>query len=55
VIEIKARLTIGDHVRGRDDPVEEGEDLDHLALLLTMSELAGAEGFRYVDLKELVV
>ena len=55
MVEIKARLTIGDHVRGRDDPVEEGEDLDHLVLFLPVGELAGAEGFRYVDLKELVV
>ena len=48
-------LTLGDHVGLGDYVVEEGQYLDHLLVLLSVSVLARAEGLRDVGLEELGV
>ena len=48
-------LTLGDHVGLGDYVVEEGQYLDHLLVLLSVSVLACAEGLRDVGLEELGV
>ena len=48
-------LTLGDHVGLGDYVVEEGQYLDHLLVLLSVSVLARAEGLRDVSFEELGV
>jgi len=48
-------LTLGDHVGLGDHVVEEGQHLDHLLVLLSVSVLARAEGLRDVSFEELGV
>ena len=51
----QGRLTLRDHVGLCDHVEEEGQDLNHLLVLLSVGQLAGTEGLRNVCLEEVRV